>query len=183
MNHIGTHIKKLRLEHHMTQQTLADQLNVTNKTISKWETGRNLPDIEMIGKMAQIFNVSVDELITQRKGLRLKTKTFLKILFVELILFVLMLLFVNQEYNLYLVLTFALPNILIMMIAVIISYFISFQSQWIKIFKYISYITLAIYDSLCVMLVVSSNITAFLSPANPFVFYFIVIVLGVIIGM
>lgn len=182
-NNIGKNIKNLRLDHHMTQQTLADQLNVTNKTISKWETGRNLPDVEMIGKLSQIFNISVDELLTQRKGLRLKTKKFLQILFIELILFVLMLLFVNQEYILYLVLTFALPNILIMMIAVIVSYFISLQSQWIKIFKYISYIALAIYDTLCVMLILSSNIGAFLSPINPVTFYIIIMVLGVIIGV
>lgn len=183
MDKIGKRIKKLRLDHLMTQQSLADKLNVTNKTISKWETGRNLPDVEMIGKLSQIFNISVDELLTQRRGLRLKTKRFLQILFIELVIFCFLLLWVNQNYILYLVLTIAFSNFLIMLIAILISNFISFQTLWIKIFKYIIYISLFLYDSLFIILILPSNIGAFLSPINPVIFYMIIIVMGIIVGI
>lgn len=45
---IGRFIKTKRIEKNLTQQELANQLNVTDKTISNWETGRRLPDISLL---------------------------------------------------------------------------------------------------------------------------------------
>ena len=56
-------VKKLREEKRMTQNELADQLGVSSKTVSKWETARGLPDISLIEPLAKALGVSVIELI------------------------------------------------------------------------------------------------------------------------
>lgn len=53
----------LRKTYHMTQQELADQLCISNKTVSRWETNEGYPDIELLPKIADIFHVSVDYLL------------------------------------------------------------------------------------------------------------------------
>ena len=47
----------------MTQQALADKLHITNKAISKWETGEGLPDISILRDLALALEISVDELL------------------------------------------------------------------------------------------------------------------------
>ena len=47
----------------MTQQALAEQLFVSRKTVSSWETGRNLPNLETLSQLAEILNVSTDYLL------------------------------------------------------------------------------------------------------------------------
>jgi len=61
---VGERIAKLRKSHNMTQKQLADELSVTYKAVSKWETGAGLPDISMLPALASVFNVSVDEIIS-----------------------------------------------------------------------------------------------------------------------
>ena len=56
-------IKRLREEKKITQNELAEKLGVSNKTISKWETARGLPDITLIEPLASALGVSVIELI------------------------------------------------------------------------------------------------------------------------
>ena len=60
----GYMIKNLREEKHLTQAELADRLFVSEKTVSKWETGRGYPDISIIGDLANALGVSVIELMT-----------------------------------------------------------------------------------------------------------------------
>ena len=48
----GEFLKSLRKEKGLTQEALADRIFVTSKTISRWETGRQLPDLEMLQKLA-----------------------------------------------------------------------------------------------------------------------------------
>ena len=60
---IGTFIAQLRKDKGLTQQGLADQLEVTRKAVSRWETGRGYPDIELLPKLAQALHVSVQELL------------------------------------------------------------------------------------------------------------------------
>ncbi|MDO4861011.1 MAG: helix-turn-helix transcriptional regulator, partial [Bacillota bacterium] len=55
---VGKRIAELRKQEGLTQKQLADKLGVSNKTISKWETGEGFPDITMIPKLSAIFNVS-----------------------------------------------------------------------------------------------------------------------------
>ena len=60
---IGSTIKKLRHEHDMTQEKLAELLNLTAAAISGWECDRNLPDVSQIPLLSHIFGVSADILL------------------------------------------------------------------------------------------------------------------------
>ena len=64
---IGKFISKLRKENNMTQHVLAEKLNVTDRTISNWETGRRLPDISILKELSVIFSVTIDEIIYGKK--------------------------------------------------------------------------------------------------------------------
>ena len=50
-----------------TQDELGRKLKVTNKAVSKWETGETLPDIQLLPELASVLNVTIDELLTQQK--------------------------------------------------------------------------------------------------------------------
>ena len=63
---IGMMINRLREEKGWTQKDLADKLNISDKAISKWETGTNLPTIDMIYKISTLFNVSFQKLLKIR---------------------------------------------------------------------------------------------------------------------
>ncbi len=60
----GNTIKKLREKNNLTQLELANKLNVSDKTISKWETGRGLPDISLIDPLSKALNISITELFS-----------------------------------------------------------------------------------------------------------------------
>ena len=55
-------IKEFREEFRITQQELANKLNNVQRNVSNWENGASEPDLETIVKLAEIFNVSIDEL-------------------------------------------------------------------------------------------------------------------------
>ena len=61
--HISEKIQILRRQKDISQEQLAEQLNVSRQAVSKWETGENLPDIENIVQLSKIFNVSTDYLL------------------------------------------------------------------------------------------------------------------------
>lgn len=63
MNDIGQKIKELRKKNGFTQEELAGSLGVTFQSVSKWETGSTTPDLGLIVPLAQILNVSTDELL------------------------------------------------------------------------------------------------------------------------
>lgn len=63
---MGEIIAALRREKGMTQKELADMLNITDKAVSKWERGLALPDTAAIPKLAEIFGVPVEELISAK---------------------------------------------------------------------------------------------------------------------
>jgi len=60
----GTIIKSFREKEKMTQAELADKLMVSNKTVSKWENGKGLPDISLLEPLATALNVSLIELMS-----------------------------------------------------------------------------------------------------------------------
>lgn len=60
---LGENIKTLRKQKGYSQETLAQQLNVVRQTVSKWEKGYSVPDAEMLERMANLFEVSVTELL------------------------------------------------------------------------------------------------------------------------
>ena len=58
----GKTIKELREKRSFTQKELAEKINVSDKTISKWETGKGLPDIGIIEELSKALSISVGEL-------------------------------------------------------------------------------------------------------------------------
>ena len=60
----GAMIKRLREKRHLTQAELAEKICVTDKAVSKWETGRGLPDISLLEVLAKALGVSVIELLS-----------------------------------------------------------------------------------------------------------------------
>lgn len=77
MEHIqfGAFIAQLRKEHQMTQLELADRLHVTDKAVSKWETGKGFPDLKLLEPLAQALDVSLVELL---QGARSPSPTLTK---------------------------------------------------------------------------------------------------------
>jgi len=59
----GAFIAQLRKEKNMTQKELADRLNVTDKAVSKWETGKGFPDVKLMEPLARELGVSLVELL------------------------------------------------------------------------------------------------------------------------
>ncbi|MCL2627709.1 MAG: helix-turn-helix domain-containing protein [Oscillospiraceae bacterium] len=64
---IGNKIAALRKSQGLTQQQLADILSVTNKAVSKWESGGGLPDIRQLPSLACALGVSIDQLISEKQ--------------------------------------------------------------------------------------------------------------------
>ena len=58
---VGALIARLRKEKGMTQQELADKLQITDKAVSKWERGLAYPDISILPQVAEILGVNVDD--------------------------------------------------------------------------------------------------------------------------
>lgn len=60
----GKTIKELREKRQLTQKELAERIHVSDKTISKWETGKGLPDIGIVEELSKALSISVGELLT-----------------------------------------------------------------------------------------------------------------------
>ena len=66
---IGSFLKELRKEKGITQEEFAEKLNVSGRTISRWETGSNMPDISLLVEISEFFGVSITEIINgERKS-------------------------------------------------------------------------------------------------------------------
>ena len=60
----GTMIRRLRESRNMTQHQLAEMISVSDKAVSKWETGRGYPDISLVEPLAEVLGVSIIELFS-----------------------------------------------------------------------------------------------------------------------
>ena len=69
---IAKNITLLRKQNKWTQQDLASKLNYSDKTISKWERGESTPDIEMLCKVADVFNISIEYLTKEHDEKEIK---------------------------------------------------------------------------------------------------------------
>ena len=66
---IGEFLKTLRKENNLTQEELADKLNVSRRTVSRWETGSNLPDLGILVELADFYDVDMREIFNgERKN-------------------------------------------------------------------------------------------------------------------
>lgn len=69
-NYIGTKIAELRKSKNLSQSELAKMLCVSNKTISKWECGNGMPDIDTLSKISKIFGVTLDDFVSDDNKLK-----------------------------------------------------------------------------------------------------------------
>ena len=60
---IGRFLKDLRKEKNLTQEQLAEQFQISRRTVSRWETGSNLPDLDILIEMADYYDVDLRELL------------------------------------------------------------------------------------------------------------------------
>ena len=63
---IGNFLKELRKQKGLTQEQLGEKIGVTNKTVSRWETGNYLPPIECLKLLSDIYQVSINEILAGR---------------------------------------------------------------------------------------------------------------------
>ena len=65
----GSFLRELRKEHGITQEQFAEKLGVSARTISRWETGSNMPDISLLSEIADYYDVGIPEIIAgERKS-------------------------------------------------------------------------------------------------------------------
>lgn len=66
---IGSFMKELRKEKKLTQEQIAEQFNVSNRTISRWENGHNMPDLDILIDMSDFYEIDIRELLNgERKS-------------------------------------------------------------------------------------------------------------------
>lgn len=69
MQKIGKKIVSLRKQNNMTQMELADKMGISFQAVSNWERGNSMPDISKLPELAEIFGVSLDELLGEKSSL------------------------------------------------------------------------------------------------------------------
>lgn len=73
---IGLFLKDLRKEKNITQEMLAEKLNISNRTVSRWETGNNMPDISLLVELSELYHVSIPEIVDgERKSEEMNQET------------------------------------------------------------------------------------------------------------
>ncbi len=60
----GKFIAECRKEKNLTQSQLAEKLNISNRAVSKWETGKNMPDVSLMLELCSILGITVNELLS-----------------------------------------------------------------------------------------------------------------------
>ena len=71
---IGELIKKIRKDNNLTQKDLADKLGVTYQAVSKWENGKNIPDIAILKQISEYFNIDLNDLLNGEETITPKKK-------------------------------------------------------------------------------------------------------------
>ena len=73
---IGEFLRQLRKEKGLTQEQLAEHFYISSRTVSRWETGRNMPDIDLLIELSDFYNVDIRDVIDgERKSERMNSKT------------------------------------------------------------------------------------------------------------
>lgn len=93
---IGKFIKDLRIKNNLTQKEFADKYNVTYQAVSKWENGKNMPDLSLLKEICKDFDVSLDDLINGEKSVK---KSYKKYVIIGIICIVIVLFLVIKNNN------------------------------------------------------------------------------------
>ena len=93
-NKIGNLIKELRKKNNLTQEKFAEKYGVTYQAVSKWENGKNIPDISLLKQICDDYNINIDDLLDGRTSYKKNKKKLLIIgIIISVILVVLLVLF------------------------------------------------------------------------------------------
>ena len=93
---IGKFIKDLRIKNNLTQKEFADRYNVTYQAVSKWENGKNMPDLSLLKEICKDFDVSLDDLFNGEKSVK---KSYKKYIIIGIICIVIVLFLVIKNNN------------------------------------------------------------------------------------
>ena len=94
---IGKIIKDIRNKNNLTQKEFADKYNVTYQAVSKWENGKNLPDITLLHQICNDFNINFSEIIGEYNNKKKSNKLFYIIPGVLIIVIVIILIINNNK--------------------------------------------------------------------------------------
>ena len=76
-NKIGNLIKELRKKNNLTQEKFAEKYGVTYQAVSKWENGKNIPDISLLKQICDDYNINIDDLLDGRTSYKKNKKKLL----------------------------------------------------------------------------------------------------------
>ena len=100
---IGKFIKKIRQDNHQTQKEFADKYNVSFQAVSKWENGKNIPDISLLKQICRDNNISVDEILGDEPNKNIKKKKITILVSVIILLLIILIsvliLYSNKDSN------------------------------------------------------------------------------------
>ena len=94
---IGKLIKQIRKSNNLTQKQLADKYGVTYQAVSKWENGKNIPDISLIKQMSKDFNIDIEDILEGKVNKKRNKRIILIITIILLVLLIIVLLIKRQD--------------------------------------------------------------------------------------
>ena len=93
-------LSELRKKNNLTQEELAEKLNVSRQTISKWELGETSPNISQAHEISKLFNISLDELFEESRENKIRISKIIKgVLFGLLVFFIMIVLYFYTSYK------------------------------------------------------------------------------------
>ena len=98
---IGKFIRELRKNNNLTQADLANKYNVTYQAVSKWENGKNIPDISILKQISKDFNIDINDLLDGEENKK-KVKSYYFIIGFVIVLFIILLIIIfthNEDFE------------------------------------------------------------------------------------
>ena len=97
---IGSLLKKIRKENHLTQEKFAEKLKVTPQAVSKWELGKNIPDISVLKEIKRLYNIDLDSILDGENNKKKSKKLIVLIICLVVLIIVLLILnFIPNKKN------------------------------------------------------------------------------------
>lgn len=99
---IGQVIKEIRTKNNLSQQAFAEKFGVTYQAVSKWENGKNIPDIATIKEICKEYNLKLEDLLDAKISSKPKTnllKWFLLVIILLIIILIIVLIFKNNDFE------------------------------------------------------------------------------------
>lgn len=97
---IANLIREIRKKHNLTQQQLAEELNVTYQAVSKWENAKNIPDISVLKELKRLYNIDIDSMLEGKMKKSSNKKYYIiSVVAIIVIIITLLLIFLPKDYN------------------------------------------------------------------------------------